>query len=156
MTQVIFSALLLVSCSLLCIQLCVQKKHIAHVLFAIFCGSMAIFAVQGLGGDGLGHYHYLLGMALCITCNGSWLLARALFRQGAAIQLQHILVAATIGLLIFSNQAILLLQALWHGAPSLLTSVRSLGRELLILLSSAILMPHSVGRLPGFYVGDKT
>lgn len=140
MEQAIFLVLLVVSCSLLYLQLGVQKKHTVHVLFAIFCGSMAIFAVQGLGGKSLGSYHYLFGMALCFTCNGSWLLARALFRRDDAIQLPHILVAACIGLLIFSSQGILLLQTLWPDAPSALLSARSVGRELLILLSSAVLM----------------
>lgn len=140
MTQVIFSALLLLSCSLLCLQVGVRQKQAVHVLFAIFCGSMAIFALQGLGGDALGSYHYLLGMALCFTCNGSWLVARALFRQQNAIQLAHILVAICIGLLIVCSQAILLLQSLWQDFPPLLASARSIGRELLILLSSAVLM----------------
>lgn len=140
MYQTIHIVLLIVSFGLLCSQLFVQQKKLVHLLFAAFCGSMAITAVKRLGGDGFGFYQYFLAMGACMTCNGGWLLARALFRQGRAILLQHILVAAAIALLMVSLQAMQLLQQFWPESQTLLASARVVCKELLILLSSAILM----------------
>jgi hypothetical protein len=138
--QTIQIVLLIVSFGLLCSQLFVQQKKLVHLLFAAFCGSMAITAIKRLGGDGFGFYQYFLAMGVCMTCNGYWLVARALFRQSQAILLQHILVAAAIGLLIVSLQAMQLLQQFWPESQTLLASARVVCKELLILLSSAVLM----------------
>ncbi|WP_157610674.1 helix-turn-helix transcriptional regulator [Arsukibacterium perlucidum] len=140
MYQTIHLVLLVVSFALVCSQLFVRQKQLVHLLFAAFSGSMAIMAVKRLGGDGFGFYQYLLAMGICMTCNGYWLVARALFRQGRAILLRHILVAAAIGLLIISLQAMQLLQQFWPASQTLLASARVVCKELLILLSSAILM----------------
>lgn len=140
MYQTIHIVLLIVSLGLLCSQLFVQQKKVVHLLFAAFCGSMAITAIKRLGGDGFGFYQYFLAMGACMTCNGGWLVARALFRQGRAILLQHILVAAAIALLMVSLQAMQLLQQFWPESQTLLASARVVCKELLILLSSAILM----------------
>lgn len=140
MYQTIHIVLLIVSFGLLCSQLFVRQKQLVHLLFAAFCGSMAITAIKRLGGDGFGFYQYFLAMGACMTCNGGWLIARALFRQGRAILLQHILVAAAIALLMVSLQAMQLLQQFWPESHTLLASARVVCKELLILLSSAILM----------------
>ncbi|MBU0912193.1 MAG: helix-turn-helix transcriptional regulator [Gammaproteobacteria bacterium] len=140
MYQTIHIVLLIVSFGLLCSQLFVRQKKVVHLLFAAFCGSMAITAIKRLGGDGFGFYQYFLAMGACMTCNGGWLVARALFRQGRAILLQHILVAAAIALLMVSLQAMQLLQQFWPESQTLLASARVVCKELLILLSSAILM----------------
>lgn len=140
MYQTIHIVLLIVSFGLLCSQLFVRQKQLVHLLFAAFSGSMAIMAIKRLGGDGFGFYQYLLAMGICMTCNGYWLVARALFRQGRAILLRHILVAAAIGLLMVSLQAMQLLQQFWPESQTLLASARVVCKELLILLSSAVLM----------------
>lgn len=140
MYQTIHIVLLIVSFGLLCGQLFVRQKQLVHLLFAAFSGSMAIMAIKRLGGDGFGFYQYLLAMGICMTCNGYWLIARALFRQGRAILLRHVLVAAAIGVLLVSLQAMQLVQQFWPESQTLLASARVVCKELLIMLSSAVLM----------------
>ncbi len=132
--------LLVVSFALLCSQLLVRKKQLVHLLFAAFCGSLCLMALKRLGGAELGFYQYLLGMGICMTCNGYWLLSRALFRKSDAISWQHILVAGTIALLIMASQGLTLLQQLLPAGQPLFTSSRIIFNELLNLLSSAVLM----------------
>ncbi len=140
MYQSIHLLLLVVSFALLCSQLLVRKKQLVHLLFAAFCGSLCLMALKRLGGAELGFYQYLLGMGVCMTCNGYWLLSRALFRKSDAISWQHILVAGTIALLIMASQGLSLLQQLWPAGQPLFTSSRIIFNELLNLLSSAVLM----------------
>ena len=71
---------LVTSLSFMLAQLFVSKKHTSHILFAMFCGSVALMTVKQLSGETLGSYKYLIGMAACATCNGYWLLSRSLFR----------------------------------------------------------------------------
>jgi len=140
MYQTIHITLLLISFALVCSQLWVRQKQPIHLLFAAFCGSIAIMAIKELGGTELGFYQYLLGMGVCLTCNGYWLVARALFRQQQAISLRHLLVAATVALLIIGLQALALMQLLWPQSSTLITSAQIAVQELLVLLSSSMLM----------------
>lgn len=140
MYQSIHLLLLVVSFALLCSQLLVRKKQLVHLLFAAFCGSLCLMALKRLGGAELGLYQYLLGMGICMTCNGYWLLSRAMFRKHEAIHWQHALVAGAIALLIVASQGLSLLQQLWPGGLPLYASSRVIVNELLNLLSSTILM----------------
>lgn len=140
MFQTIYITLLLVSFVLLCSQLWVRQKQTIHLLFAAFCGSIAIMAVKQLGGTELGFYQYLLGMGVCMTCNGYWLVARALFRQQQAIRLRHLLAAAAVALLIIALQALQLLQLFWPQNSPLINPARIAVQELLVLLSSSLMM----------------
>ncbi len=140
MHQSIHLLLLVVSFALLCSQLLVRRKQLVHLLFAAFCGSVCLMAIKRLGGTDLGLYQYLVGMGICMTCNGYWLLARAMFRQQDAIQWQHAAVAGTIALLIVASQGLSLLQQLWPAPQPLWASTRVVLSELLNLLSSTILM----------------
>lgn len=140
MYQSIHLLLLVVSFALLCSQLLVRKKQLVHLLFAAFCGSLCLMALKRLGGAELGFYQYLLGMGVCMTCNGYWLLSRAIFRKQDAIHWQHVLVAGTIALLIMASQGLSLLQQLWPADQPFYASSRIIFNELLNLLSSAVLM----------------
>ncbi|RVU35376.1 AraC family transcriptional regulator [Rheinheimera riviphila] len=140
MFQTIYTTLLLVSFVLLCSQLWVRQKQPIHLLFAAFCGSIAIMAIKQLGGTELGFYQYLLGMGVCMTCNGYWLVARALFRQQQAIRLRHLLAAASVALLIITLQALQLLQLFWPQSSPLINPARFAVQELLVLLSSSLMM----------------
>lgn len=140
MFQTIYITLLLVSFVLLCSQLWVRQKQPIHLLFAAFCGSIAIMAIKQLGGAELGLYQYVLGMGVCLTCNGYWLVARALFRQQQAIRLRHLLAAAAVALLIIALQALQLLQLFWPENSPLISSARIAVQELLVLLSSSLMM----------------
>ena len=140
MYQSIHLLLLVVSFALLCSQLLVRQKQLVHLLFAAFCGSVCLMAIKRLGGADLGLYQYLVGMGICMTCNGYWLLSRAMFRKQDAINWQHVLVAGAIALLIVASQGLSLLQQLWPDAQPLFASSRVVVNELLNLFSSTILM----------------
>lgn len=140
MHQSIHLLLLVVSFALLCSQLLVRQKQLVHLLFAAFCGSVCLMAIKRLGGADLGLYQYLVGMGICMTCNGYWLLSRAMFRKQDAINWQHVLVAGSIALLIVASQGLSLLQQLWPAGQPLFTSSRVIVNELLNLFSSTILM----------------
>ncbi len=140
MHQSIHLLLLVVSFALLCSQLLVRQKQLVHLLFAAFCGSVCLMAIKRLGGTDLGLYQYLVGMGICMTCNGYWLLSRAMFRKQDAINWQHVLVAGSIALLIVASQGLSLLQQLWPAGQPLFTSSRVIVNELLNLFSSTILM----------------
>lgn len=135
----IYSILLIVSLTMLIAQLAVRDKKTIHLAFAVFCGSMAMVAAKQLGSESMGAYQYLIGLGTCATCNGFWLVSRALFREESAISLRHILVAVTIALLIMINQGIKLANGLSPTTFSGMESfVGSLG-EITNLLSSSIL-----------------
>ena len=140
MHQSIHLLLLVVSFALLCSQLLVRQKQLVHLLFAAFCGSVCLMAIKRLGGADLGLYQYLVGMGICMTCNGYWLLSRAMFRKQDAINWQHVLVASSIALLIVASQGLSLLQQLWPAGQPLFTASRVIVNELLNLFSSTILM----------------
>lgn len=140
MHQSLHIMLLIVSFSLLISQLWVQKKQVVHLLFAAFCGSICLMAITRLGGADFGFYQHLLAMGICMTCNGYWLIARALFRPQQAILRRHALVAAAMALLMICSQGLLLLQQFWPESAPLIGATRIALYELLNLSSSAILM----------------
>lgn len=138
--QTLQVVVLCVSITLMFAQLWVRSKRTYHVLFAIFCGSVAMQMTKGLSGESIGAYQYLIGMGACATCNCYWLLSRSLFRTDNAIAVRHILVALGIALLIMLNQGYL------FASHAHLVNVPegNLGqhilRELTVLLSSCILV----------------
>ncbi|KZN47240.1 helix-turn-helix transcriptional regulator [Pseudoalteromonas luteoviolacea] len=142
--------LLAVSLSLLLAQLTVRDKHSAHILFAIFCGSVSMVALKQLTGDTIGPYQYLIGMAACATCNCIWLFSRALFREKNPIGLLHLAVALTIAALIMIQQGYLFATHQWAISPAWLPIFSHLLREATILLSSCILVLSFWEALRGF------
>lgn len=140
MHQSLHIMLLIVSFSLLISQLWIRQKQMVHLLFAAFCGSMCLTAIKRLGGADFGFYQYLLAMGICMTCNGYWLIARALFRPKQAIFWRHALIAAAMALLMMCSQGLLLLQQFWPESEPLISATRIALYELLNLSSSAILM----------------
>jgi AraC-like DNA-binding protein len=121
-------------------QLLVRKKRTVHLLFAIFCGSLAMLAAKQLGGEQLGAYQYLIGMGASATCNGYWLVSRALFREKDAIDTRHIVTAAGLGLLLITGQGIDMLQSMLANELVVLQSSRIALFELINLFSSCLLM----------------
>lgn len=131
---------LAVSIGLLVAQLLVHKKHTAHVLFAVFCGSIAMSLAQDITSNTLGAYQYLIGLGACLTCNGYWLLSRSLFRQHNSITLPHIALAACIAVLVMINQGYFFVQySGWLGSQSDLTTPYLL-KDFTVLLSSSVLV----------------
>ncbi|MFT4940323.1 MAG: AraC-like DNA-binding protein [Paraglaciecola sp.] len=133
-------ALLLVSLTMLMAQLLVRQKRAVHIVFAIFCGSIAMVAAKQLGDGQFGAYQYLIGMGTCATCNGFWLVSRALFREKDAVSRRHILVATGLGLLIVAGQGLGLAQSVTQDHLALIQNSREALYEVLNLLSSCILV----------------
>ncbi|MDM7861547.1 helix-turn-helix transcriptional regulator [Alteromonas sp. ASW11-36] len=134
-----YSFLLCVSLSLMLGQLLVRNKQLVHILFAIFCGSMSMMSAQKLSVEPLGNFHYLIGMGACVTCNGSWLLARAMFRGEKPFTRVHIFVAGLIALLLISRQGISFYLANYDVFTTTLLSAKEVIQESIMLLSSTIL-----------------
>lgn len=135
---------LLLLCSSLCLmlaQLMVKQKQTVHILFAIFCGSIAMMAAQKLSVEPLGRYHYLIGIGACATCNMSWLVARALFRKEKSIALPHIVLACSVAVLLIAKQILNFYAASSPAVtPLLLPAFQTLVQHSLSLLSSAVLV----------------
>lgn len=98
--------------------------------WAVFCGSIAMLMARGLvGPDAVGWYQ-LFGVGACLTCNGFWLVSRALFRPGRPFGAPHLAYAGLVAALI------ILVQQRASLPPALAVSAG----ELLNLLSSAALV----------------
>ncbi|WP_246175604.1 helix-turn-helix domain-containing protein [Pseudoalteromonas rhizosphaerae] len=120
-----------------------KDKQLVHYLFALFCGSLCMVGAQKLSASSVGGYQYLIGLFTCATCNVSWLIARALFRENKPISRRHIVFAATIAGLIMFNQT-------WHYLVSfdpqplptsdIMWRLKQGVNEVTILLSSSILV----------------
>lgn len=131
--------LLVISIAFLIAQIFVKQKQTAHLIFAVFCGSVAMVALKKLTGEQIGAYQYLIGMATCATCNAYWLLSRSLFRPGGAISLPHIIMAVAIAILIMAKQGYLFVSSALGISPDNLVAQNLLG-DLTGLLSSCIIV----------------
>lgn len=126
--------------ALLLWQTTVRHKQIVHIVFALFCGSIAMMLAKRMGGDALGPYQYLLGIGACATCNGYWLVARALFRDHDAVAGRHWLMAGSVALLLMSDQGLSLLASVSAQPTPLLLPTQSALNALMGLLSSCLLV----------------
>ncbi|MDN4502651.1 helix-turn-helix transcriptional regulator [Alteromonadaceae bacterium BrNp21-10] len=133
-------AMLFVGLTLLMAQLFVRQKQTVHLLFAIFCGSIAMMAAKQIGNDQLGAYQYIVGMGACATCNGFWLVSRALFREKNAIAFRHILAAGSVALLLIIGQMLGLAQSVTTSDTALLQSSQTALYEVVNLFSSCMLV----------------
>jgi AraC-like DNA-binding protein len=93
----------------LLLALAQPRKPILLVVWAVFCASLALMLAKQLAGASLAPWHYLLGLGACATCNGFWLVARALFRAERPFGAVHLFYAGSIGLLIVISQLLGLL-----------------------------------------------
>ncbi|GAC20106.1 helix-turn-helix transcriptional regulator [Paraglaciecola arctica] len=143
----VHTAMLVVAVLMLLLQLFVRQKRSVHIVFAIFCGSIAMMAAKQIGDEQLGIYRYVLGMGACATCNGFWLVARALFRDKNAISNKHILAAGGLGLLLIVGQSMGLAQSLSQSEIITLQKSRVALYEVVNLLSSCMLV---LGAWEGF------
>jgi AraC-like DNA-binding protein len=108
-----------------------QRPRTPLVLaWALFCGSIAMLMARGLAGPEAGVWYTLFGLGACLTCNGFWLVARALFRPGRPFGAPQLAYAGTVALLIIATQQRALLPAPLGTAAG----------EALSLLSSAALV----------------
>lgn len=131
---------LIVSLTFLLAQVFVRKKHTSHILFAIFCGSIAMTLAKDISDEYIGAYQYLIGLGTVATCNCYWLLSRSLFRRKDAIGSHHLVLALAISLLIFIKQGYLFASSasiIVNNDDSLTPHILS---ELTVLLSSCMLV----------------
>lgn len=116
------------------------KTRVEHILFAIFCGSLAMVAIRTLSADILGPYQYLIALGTCATCNVIWLISIALFREENSLSRVHYLVAASIAsLVVISYSVELMLSMAWVSSGSVAWLDRSVS-ELSGMLSSTVLV----------------
>lgn len=78
----------------------IERKSDAELLFAVFCGSVALSILRPQVATDPAWLWWLVAVGGCATCNVYWLLARALFRGDGAVGRTHIAVAGGIAFLI--------------------------------------------------------
>ena len=141
MTLISFNAIVLfIAVSCLLAQLFVREKHTSHIIFAVFCGSIAMVLLKDISGETIGAYKYIIGLGTVATCNGYWLLSRSLFRKKNAIESHHLALAVIISLLLFIRQGYLFVSSAELIAVSSDSVARQILTELTILLSSCTLV----------------
>ncbi|MCC2614753.1 AraC family transcriptional regulator [Aestuariibacter halophilus] len=131
---------LLTALGLLISQLWVRNKQPLHLLFALFCGSMAVCAAQNLTAGQVGNFSYLIAMCSIATCNGYWLVSRAMFRGASGLALRHYLVAGSVGLMIIALQGLAWSQNALADSPLMINNAHQAVGKLLGLVSSTLLM----------------
>lgn len=91
----------------LVLALVARPRRPLNIVWALFCGSIAMFMARGLVGADAGTWSVLFGVGACFTCNGFWLVARALFREGRPFAASHMaFVGVVAGLIILSQRGI--------------------------------------------------
>ena len=111
-----------------------RPKRDAEVLFAVVSGSMALSLMSPWMGDAPAWMRWAVAIGGSATCNGFWLVSRALFRGEGGVRRVHVLVAAGVALLIAAYRGATLGA---HAASSPLASALD---SLLTLASSALLV----------------
>ena len=137
-------------------QLMVKEKQTSHILFAIFCASVAMALAQKISADSIGAYKYLIGLGAVATCNCYWLLSRSLFRSKDAIASHHLMFALAISLLIFIKQAYLFAGSIDLIAANTDSFARHILSELTVLLSSCVLVLSFWEGCRGFQSAERT
>lgn len=138
-TNTAYLILLIISIGLMLAQLSVKQKNLVHILYAIFCGSMAMVAAQHLSAESLGPYQYIIGAGTCATCNAMWLISKALFSDAKSISARHIGFALLISLLIILNQTLQMALEFSVLSTHVHEMLKSALTEMIILFSSTVL-----------------
>lgn len=135
-------------------QVFVRDKSAMHILFAIFCGSVAMATTKKITGDSIGAYQYLIGIGACATCNVYWLLARSLFREKIPFTKRHVLFASIVSVLTISSQSYRFADSYLHFAASTNQFVFGVLGEMTVMMSSAVLLLSMWEALNGFSKAD--
>jgi AraC-like DNA-binding protein len=122
------------------------RKTTAELLFAVFCGSLALSLLGPAWQSAPTWAHLVLALGGCATCNAYWLVSRALFRGESGVGAAEIAAAVGVAALIVAYR---MLDAI--GADGL--ALEGLGR-LLTLASSTVLVLAFVEALRGFRAAD--
>lgn len=113
----------------------------AELLFAVFCGSLAMAMLRPGLGDVPVAVAALVTVGAAFTCNAYWLVARALFRGDGAVGRVHLGVAAGIAVLVVAYRGV--------GALGAAPWAEAIG-ALLTLASSTVMVLGFVEALRGF------
>ena len=122
------------------------RKRAAELLFAVFCGSLALSVLAPAWPSAPVWALLALAVGSCATCNAYWLVSRALFRGEGGVGPAEVAAAAGIAVLIVACRA---LQAAGMDGVVL----NALG-ALLTLASSAVLVLALVEPLRGYREAD--
>jgi AraC-like DNA-binding protein len=120
-----------------------RQKSDAELLFAVFCGSLAMVLLRPTLGDAPVAITALVTLGACATCNVYWLVARALFRGDGAVARRHVAAAAGVAVLIVLYRA--------GEAAGIGRGLAVLG-DLLTLASSTVLVLAFAEALRGWAV----
>jgi len=77
-----------------------RDRRDAEVLFAVVSGSLALSLMSPWMGDAPEWMKWGVAVGGSATCNGFWLVSRALFRGDHGVRLRHVLLAGGVALLI--------------------------------------------------------
>lgn len=122
------------------------RKRPAELLFAVFCGSLALSVLAPAWPSAPVWALLALAVGGCATCNAYWLVSRALFRGEGGVGPAEVAAAAGVAVLIVACRA---LQAAGMDGVVL----NALG-ALLTLASSAVLVLALVEPLRGYGLAD--
>lgn len=117
-----------------------KPKRLEHALFAILAASLLLLAISQLLPASFRLEQQFIGLGTFATCNVFWLLSRAIFRKGNALNKGHYLLAGLIAFLILASRSTSIFVSLdWVEQDTIAWLKGSLG-ELLQLLSSGVIL----------------
>jgi AraC-like DNA-binding protein len=126
-----------------------SKRGALELLWMVFCGSIACAMLKFAIGAEVGAYQHVLGMGAAFTCNGFWLVSRALLRPKAAITPSVLGFALSISGMVIAYHLLLLIQA-FSADTALQSSIKALG-ALLDLLGPGVLVLTAYDMLAGYH-----
>lgn len=121
-----------------------RRKSDAEVLFAVVSGSMALSLMFPWMQGAPTWMQWAVAIGGCATCNGYWLVSRALFRGPGGVGGVHVLVAAGVAMLIAGYRGSTL------GVPGAASPLVTGMGGLLTLASSALLVLTFLEALRGW------
>lgn len=117
-----------------------SPKRWLHVIWAVFCASIAISMIQQVAGATFGSYRHLVGLGACATCNGFWLVSCALFRRDNPFTAWRLGLAGTVALLVVACQLLRFTAANQLIDPTVMAVTIGGFSEALGLVGSAVLV----------------
>ncbi len=113
-----------------------QPKSDADVWFAIFSGSIALSLMRPWVADASAWLWWLVVIGGCMTCNGYWLVSRALFRGAGGVSKTQIMIAVGIALLIITYRLTAAEQsAMAQTAATVIDAVLTLASSTILVLA---------------------
>lgn len=113
-----------------------RDKRDPEVLFAVVSGSMALSLMSPWMGTAPEWMKWAVAIGGSATCNGFWLVSRALFRGERGVQARHVLFAAGVAILIAVHRG----SAMHEGAS---VSVLAVAFDAMLTLASSSLLALS-------------